>query len=496
MTATPITRLSTNAMNVFRISRWKIAGAAVVCFALSSLANKPASSPPSQPAALPSTAVNNGLKVSENHRYLMDAATGPVFILADTAWNLGALKLEEIDIYLQSRADHGFNTVMFALNFVPQAEENNAYGEPAYLGTDMTELNPAYFETCDKIVDRAAARGLYVMLYSMWGGKSSGIMQKYTPAQLSKIGQELGHKYSGIPNVIFCVGGESTPPHHVDAERVNALGAALKVGCEGHNLVTVHPESEYSSSSFFANASWLDFSLCQAKSSCDPKSVAYDAAALVARDWETSPVKPTMMGEHRYESGVKEDPLIQRRSLYQCVFAGAFGHAYGHNALWQMTPHTAQGWMLKSWTPGVKDWSEVLDTPATRQLHQIKALLYSHPYFERIPDQSLVLSGQGGDVATRIQSTRDGTIGKKNATYLMAYLSAPAKVTLDTEVIPARTLNAYWFSPETGGCEVIQELFTNKESLTLEARPQGQDWVVVVEDASRNYKRLGRKGEN
>lgn len=33
----------------------------------------------------------NGLKVSDNHRYLVDAKTGAtVFILADTAWNLGA----------------------------------------------------------------------------------------------------------------------------------------------------------------------------------------------------------------------------------------------------------------------------------------------------------------------------------------------------------------------------------------------------------------------
>ena len=97
--------------------------------------------------------VGNGLKVSANQRYLVDGKTGaPVFILADTAWNLGSLRLEEVDTYLQSRADHGFNTVMFALNFAPQAEENNAYGQPAYIGVEKTELNPAYFEYCDAIV--------------------------------------------------------------------------------------------------------------------------------------------------------------------------------------------------------------------------------------------------------------------------------------------------------------------------------------------------------
>src|SRR5579871_5167094 len=85
----------------------------------------------------PPSSVTNGLKISDNHHYLVDAKTGaPVFILADTAWNLGALKREEIETYLQSREDHGFNTIMFALNFSPQAAETNAYGQPAYIGAD------------------------------------------------------------------------------------------------------------------------------------------------------------------------------------------------------------------------------------------------------------------------------------------------------------------------------------------------------------------------
>jgi hypothetical protein len=71
----------------------------------------------------------------------------------------------------------------------------------------------------------------------------------------------------------------------------------------------------------------------------------------------------------------------------------------------------------------------------------------------------------------------------------MAYISAPLKVTLNTAAISASTLNAYWFSPETGLTEVIQEGFPNPGSLTLEPRSQGHDWVVVIEDAASNYPR-------
>jgi hypothetical protein len=433
--------------------------------------------------------VRQGLQVSKNGHYLEEAGTGrPVFVLADTAWNLSALRLDEIDTYLRSRAGLGFNLVMFTLNFAPQAEEKNAYGQAAYLGPEKTDLNPAYFATVDFIVKQAGDQGLYVMIYSMWAGEKAGTMNHYSAAQLARLGKALGRHFAGVPNVILCAGGESSPPY-IDADRVNAMGRGLKEGCAGRNLVTVHPVSGNSASKFYANSAWLDFYLIQAKSGNGAKNAAYDAAALVLRDWSAPVIKPTMMGEHRYESGTEEDPLIQRRSLYQCVFAGGCGYAYGHDAIWQMTPHTAQPWMLKGWNPGVRDWREALDTPAVRQLKNITALLYTHPYRERIPDQSLVLDGQGSDVLTRVQATRDGSPGRRDATYLFAYLSAPRAVTLDTGPIAGRTLTAYWFSPETARTEMIGENLPNSGRLWLGARAEGRDGVVVVEDAAKHYPR-------
>jgi hypothetical protein len=427
--------------------------------------------------------VQNGLKVSVNRRYLVDAKTGaPVFLLADTAWNLGALKLEEIDIYLNSRAAHGFNTVMFALNFAPQASENNAYGQPAYIGWEKNTLNPAYFTYCDEIVKKCADRGLYVMMYAMWAGTAAGTMNDYTVPQLYKLGLELGRRYSGVKNVILCAGGESTPPY-IDVESVNAVGLGLRGGSGRENLVTVHPVSEHSTSEFFSRASWLDFYMIQGKSSLDASSALFDTAVLVEEDRSAPVAKPTMMVEHRYESGVNDDPWIQRRTLYQCVFAGAFGHAYGHNALWQMTPHTAQPWMLKGWNPGVKHWTQALDTPAVSQLKYIKTLLYSLPYFDRMPDQTLVVSGQGSDVASRVQVTRDGSAGHDDASYVIAYLSSPQAVTLRTSVIGAPRLTAHWIDPVTGVAELIARDFANPGELKLEKRTRGKDWIMLVEDA-------------
>ncbi len=433
--------------------------------------------------ASPAANPPGGLKVSSNHRYLVDAKSGePVFILADTAWNLGALSLEEVDVYLESRARHGFNVIMFALSFAPQAEARNAYGNEAYIGADRTELNPAYFQYCDEVVRRCAERHLYVMLYTMWAGTKAGTMNEYTAEQLNRIGKALGARYRGVKNVIFCAGGEATP-HYIEVGKVAALGAGLAEGCNAENLVTVHPVSEHVTSEFFADAPWLAFNMAQGKSGSSEKSIAFDAAALVLRGYNATPPKPCMMAEHRYESGTAEDPVIQRRSLYQCVLAGGFGYAYGHNALWQMTPHTAQPWMQRGWTAGVPDWRQALETRAVGQLGHIRTLMMRRSCLGWLPGQALVLEGQGESTATRVQVARDGTDGNNDATCIAAYLSAPADVTIDTRVIAGAFLKVTWFNPETGTLEPSGGDVPNQGRLTLQKRKTGIDAVALIESS-------------
>ncbi|MEP6747973.1 MAG: DUF4038 domain-containing protein [Bacteroidota bacterium] len=220
--------------------------------------------------------------------------------------------------------------------------------------------------------------------------------------------------------------------------------------------------------------------MSQAKS--DAGGTNYDLTNAVTTDYHSGIVKPTMVAEHRYESGIDEDPIIQRRSLYLSVFAGAFGYAYGHNALWQMTPHTAQPWMLKGWNPGVKEWKQALHTAAAQQLHHIKILLYNYSYLNRIPDQSLILAGQGDNITNRVQVMRNGHIGNTDASYIMAYLSTAQAITIKTTVLAASKLNAYWFDPRTEHTEILKWHFKNSGILSAEKKTGGQDWVLVITD--------------
>ena len=438
-----------------------------------------------QPPGHSVSTVTNGLKVSGDKHHLVDAATGkPVFLLATTLWNINALTYPEIDTLLQSVAANGFNSIMFALDFYPQADEQNIYGEKAYVGLDKTDLNPAYFAYCDHIVDRCTSYGIYPMIYTMWSGKNSGIMNTYTAAQLYTLGKKIGARYKRNKNVILVVGGESSPPY-IDTVLGNAMGRGLKEGCEGNNLVTVHPCSPHSNSEYYARSGWLDFYMSQGKSNIS--GLTFDPTKAVTRDYALVPQKPTMVAEHRYESGTSEDPVIQRRSLYLSVFAGGFGYAYGHNALWQMTPHTAQPWMLKSWAAGVTDWKRALNTRAQQQLQYIKKLLYAFPYLQRVPDQGLLLGPQPDSVSNKVEVMRDGEAGKNNATYIMAYLSSAQPISIKTDMIRSEKLTAWWFDPRTGAIRLAAEKFKNSGTYHAEAKTGGPDWVLIITDPTKNY---------
>jgi hypothetical protein len=77
-------------------------------------------------------------------------------------------------------------------------------------------------------------------------------------------------------------------------------------------------------------------------------------------------------------------------------------------------------------------------------------------------------------------------MGHNDATYLMAYISSPHSITLDTAVIGAQELNVHWFDPATGTSELLHGQLANPGILTVEKRPP-DDGVVVIEEAAKNH---------
>ena len=183
--------------------------------------------------------------------------------------------------------------------------------------------------------------------------------------------------------------------------------------------------------------------------------------------------------------------MTSARPMYWSLFAGAHGHTYGCWPIWCM------------WRPGLppilarRPWYEALHLPGSRQVRHAKELLLSRPYFERVPDQSLVASDPEPGTY-HVQATRD-----ESGRYAMAYIPAtrrpnfgptepPGSVELDLTSMSGAELTAWWFDPRTGIASSAGDVprgnrvrFTPPES--------GPDWVLVVDDAACGYPPPGRR---
>jgi hypothetical protein len=118
---------------------------------------------------------------------------------------------------------------------------------------------------------------------------------------------------------------------------------------------------------------------------------------VIAADYDRRPVKPVIDGEPGYENitnGLKapgpDVPLLSasdvRRFAYCAVFAGAAGHTYGCNEVYQF-------WVPGNRTPrwGAKiTWREAIELPGSSQMQYLRNLVESRPMVIRIPDQSIL----------------------------------------------------------------------------------------------------------
>lgn len=121
------------------------------------------------------------LRVSANHRYLVDEKGQPFFWLGDTGWLLFTkLNREDAEKYLTDRANKGFNVIQVMM--LHSLGAKNIYGDSALIKhnvatpyftegnafTDSTQYD--YWDNMDFVIDKAAEKGLYVGLVPIWGG--------------------------------------------------------------------------------------------------------------------------------------------------------------------------------------------------------------------------------------------------------------------------------------------------------------------------------------
>jgi hypothetical protein len=301
-------------------------------------------------------------------------------------------------------------------------------------------------------------------------------------------GQWIGNRYKNQKNIIWIVGGDRSPRDDKDVAIWRSMAEGIATGVGGYDkaLMTFHPQptelEEGGSSNWFHNDEWLDFNMFQT-GHCRENNV-WERIAFV---YKKLPVKPVIDGETLYEDHpvcFNADDLGTssaydiRKHAYFDVFAGAFGHTYGCHDIWQMyapnrTPVNSPHF----------PWYVAMDLPGAGQMQYLRRLIESRPMFDRVPDQSLV--ADSGSAHDHIQATR----GKD---YMFVYSAQGNKFSVKTESITGKELVASWYNPKNGEVTAAGK-FPRKGQQEFEPPTSGygQDWVLILDDASRNYKAPG-----
>lgn len=406
-------------------------------------------------------ASNWKLSVSENHRFLQYEDGTPFFWLGNTMWLLPQkLDREEVSSCFQTCEQLGYNVVLVqVLNDVPSV---NVYGHYSHPDTEQEKWDldrwddasaDGYWNHLDYIVHEAEKHNIYVAMTCIWGGLvKKGLMNEDEARQY---GTFLAKRYGDNPNIIWVIGGDIQG--NVKREVWNALATTIK-SLDHQHLMTFHPRGRHTSATWWADAAWLDFHMYQSGHRAYgqrlnditypiPDDTEEDCWMYVDSTWTHKPLKPVIDGEPSYEDipkglhfpdGPRWKAHDVRRYAYWDVFAGAFGHTYGHNAIMQMhKPGTKI-----AYSNTCKPWHEALSDSGCTQMQYLKSLILSFPFYERIPDQTIIYKNNGAKYQRLIAC--------RGNDYLMVYNYSTPEMYIDLTKISGKRKSVWWMDAETG----------------------------------------------
>jgi hypothetical protein len=435
------------------------------------------------------------LQVTNNGHYLQFQDGTPFFWLGDTGWELfHRLNLNEIKQYLDNRSAKGFTVIQaVALAEFDGLRKPNQYGELPLQTLDPKKPNEKYFKVIDSTIHMARQRNLFVGLLPTWGDKVTK-MWGDGPVIFDSInayiyGKWIGNRYKNDPNIIWILGGDRPAVKDNDDWRPiwRAMANGIIEGTNHQCIITYHPSGGTNSTSqWIHNETWLDINMFQSG-----HGGGHDVACweLTKRDFNYSPIKPTLDAEPNYEdhpvnpwpkwntdSGYYRAYDV-RKQCYRSVFAGACGVTYGHHAVWQFMNAKEEAINYPD-----RGWINAMDRPGATQVGYLRKLIESRPMLNRIPDITIILKGQG-EKSEHIEAFRSA-----DNSYAMIYLPVGKAITIATSIFQKKIV-AWWFNPKNASIQKIG-ILENKGSMDFITPSIGveNDWVLIIDDVRTKEK--------
>jgi uncharacterized protein DUF4038/collagenase-like protein with putative collagen-binding domain len=415
---------------------------------------------------IPAPATTFPLKVSPNHRRLLDATGRPFLMQGDAAWSLIAnTTIDGATRYLDERRALGFNTIMVSVIeylFSADPPRNVAGDEPFLVPGDFTKPNPAYMDHVERVLGLIADRGFLVLLapaylgypnphYPGFGKRAEGWYDEVVANGTEgnrRWGEYLGRRFGRFDNVMWMMGGDRNPGPAL--EPLNALAHGLRsTGITTPFTAHVHPED--SPIEAFPGADWLDV---------NPTYTYGIVHRKLIDDWNRDPAWPFFLIESTYEGEHDASELQIRRQAYWSVLCGGNGHIMGNKPMWMF----GQGWEAE------------LRSPGSVAMAHWGAFLRALPWFNLEPDERNAFATRGLGEARGLDRVTAAV--STSADLAVAYLPIRRPLTVNPGPLTGAHLHVDWFEPATGrradGGDV-----TSRESLVLEP-PFAEDSVLTI----------------
>ena len=464
------------------------------------------------------------LRISDDNRYFVHDDGTPFIWLADTAWTVPArLKWDDVIYYMQTRKQQGFTVLqMVVLDPEFNQEMRNPSGIRALQENDLLKPNEAYFEYVDWVLDQAEAFGFYVLLLPVWGELvvgwdwSGGVHPKIvTEDNACAYGKWLGNREKHRNNILWCLGGDRMPACRGEDYRkvwrnlaeglaLGLTGKALRYNADREEwkklLFTYHAchEAETGLCSTFSywteEEAWISFIMLQSGHGAYKKN--YD---LIREERERDRTYPVWDGEPAYEMMPMTWPVedensfhgtyIVRKRAYWALLAGAFGHTYGHAAVWCTAT-------LKEQNPICRmTWDEAVHSEGSGQMKILRDFMESFTLHEFTPCQERLLcqSGREDELDLHEQAAVNALRHQ-----MLVYFAADTSERIDLREIFNGKVYGAWFNPADGDLRKIEEGLDIKEGI-LSIRNNSLDGkdrlLILAENPAELAVREGRYGE-
>ena len=120
--------------------------------------------------------------------------------------------------------------------------------------------------------------------------------------------------------------------------------------------------------------------------------------------------------------------------------------------------------------------------PGAQQMHFLRELIESRPFFTRVPDDTLIQNARAFVGPLHLTASRD-----RDGRYAFIYFpTSDQSATIELGHLRQGELRGWWYDPRTGFAHPLGK-FPGASAREFKSPSYGPDWVLVLDSVAENY---------